>query len=82
MGAAPSILKAGSPLIPYIEKLEEPVFTDSETGDIEVSDDTADEIAQNSDADSTISDTEETQDTEENTVTENKDSSGCSALIF
>lgn len=82
MGAAPSILKAGSPLIPYIEKLDDPVFTDSETGDIEVSDDTTDEIAQNSDADSTVSDTEETLDTEENTVTENKDSSGCSALIF
>lgn len=82
MGAAPSILKGNNSLIPYIEKLEDPIFTDSddETGDSDDSEiedtEVNDNISENNDTDST---TEELPDIEENT---NTDSSGCSILVF
>jgi hypothetical protein len=72
MGAAPTILKAGGPLTPYIEKLKTPEFADETPDESEVND----EKETNSDGDSV----------EETTDTENKDkkekSSGCSVMVF
>ena len=72
MGAAPTILKSGAPMTPYIEKLETPKFSSETPDESEVND----EKETNSDSDSV----------EETTDTENKDkeekSSGCSVMVF